>query len=121
VRVVWVLSAALMTVSVLHTPNPGAGMRPMLTTVFHEVITLFCASTFLIALEGGFPFLRWKALTYTGLIALSVVSFVVVYVIAALSWEWFEKRFVRWGHRWRYQGEKGAALVAPEGATKLGS
>jgi peptidoglycan/LPS O-acetylase OafA/YrhL len=33
---------------------------------------------------------------------LTMVSFVVVYIIAALSWHWFEKRFVRFGHRFRY-------------------
>jgi peptidoglycan/LPS O-acetylase OafA/YrhL len=46
-------------------------------------------------------------------------SFVVVYIIAALSWEWFEKRFVRFGHRFRYQvDERGAAFAAPNGSVK---
>ena len=133
VRVVWVLSAAWITYSLLLTPQPGAVPRPSMITLFYVLVTLFCTSTLVIALHGGFPFLRWKALTYTGLISyglylmhqplnwamhvvfrwkdwkdlrLAMVSFVVVYIIAALSWEWFEKRFVRFGHRFRYQDDQ---------------
>ena len=133
VRVVWVLSAAWIAYSLFLTPQPGAVPRPSMITLFYVLVTLFCTSTLVIALHGGFPFLRWKALTYTGLISyglylmhqplnwamhvvfrwkdwkdlrLAMVSFVVVYIIAALSWEWFEKRFVRFGHRFRYQDDK---------------
>jgi peptidoglycan/LPS O-acetylase OafA/YrhL len=101
-------------------------------TFFHEAIIVLCGATLLIALEGGVSFLRWKALTYTGLISyglylihnplnwamhtafhwnnpkdvrLAAVSFVLVYLIAVLSWEWFEKPFVRFGHRFRYNEE----------------
>ena len=130
VRVVWGISAALIALSALQPPRPGQAIPPLATTLFYEAITLFCASTLVIALDGGFRFLRWKVLTYTGVISyglyllhqplnaavhmsfrrqnwkdvqLATVSFAVVYVIAALSWEWFEKRFVRLGHRFRYQ------------------
>jgi peptidoglycan/LPS O-acetylase OafA/YrhL len=130
VRVVWVISVVLITLSELRAPTPGTVIPAMMSTVFYEVITLFCASTLAIVLDGGFRFLRWKALTYTGLISyglylmhqplnwamhtafhwknpkdvrLAMVSFVVVYVIAAWSWKWFEKRFVRFGHRFQYQ------------------
>jgi peptidoglycan/LPS O-acetylase OafA/YrhL len=129
VRVVWMISAVWITVSALPAPRPGPVMPPMLTALYYEVVTLFCASTLVIALGGGFRFLRWRPLTYTGLISyalylmhqplnwamhvtfrwqnwkdlrLTMVSFVVVYIIAALSWHWFEKRFVRLGHRFRY-------------------
>lgn len=84
---------------------------PLTATFFYVVISLFCASTLVIALDGGFRFLRWKALTYTGLISYGlyllhqpanwamhgvfrwqnwkdvrpeIVSFAVVYIIAAL-------------------------------------
>jgi peptidoglycan/LPS O-acetylase OafA/YrhL len=144
VRVVWVLSAALTTISALHAPTPGP-IPPLMATFFHEVIIVMCGATLAIALDGGFPFLRWRALTYTGLISyglylmhhpvnwamhaafrwndlkdvrLSAVSLVVVYLIAAVSWEWFEKPFVRFGHRFRYEADRGAAFAAPESATK---
>jgi peptidoglycan/LPS O-acetylase OafA/YrhL len=140
VRVVWVISAALLTLSALRLPRPEAVARPMMATFFYEVITLFCASTLVIALDGGFRCLRWKALTYTGLISyglylmhqplnwamhmafrwknwkdvrLAMVSFVVVYIIAALSWEWFEKRLVRFGHRFQYQDNREGAASRP--------
>lgn len=133
VRVVWVMSAALIAFAAFQVPKPGAVMRPAIATFSHEVVSLFCASTLVIALDGGFRFLRWKALTYTGLISyglylmhqplnwamhsafrwkdwkdvrLAMLSFVVVYIIAALSWEWFEKRFVRFGHRFGYQSSR---------------
>lgn len=128
VRVVWVISTAWIVVAALRIPEPGGATWPILGTVFHEIAVLFCASTLLIAIDGGFRFLRWKALTYTGLISyglylmhqplnwamhtafrwrnqsdvrLAMVSFVLVYVLAVLSWEWFEKPFVRRGHRYR--------------------
>jgi peptidoglycan/LPS O-acetylase OafA/YrhL len=141
VHVVWWISAALVAFSALNTAAPRT-VLPLMITVFYEVVTVFCASTLLMALDGSFPFLRWKALTYTGLISyglylmhqplnwalhrafrwqnwndvrLAIVAFPVVYVIAALSWEWFEKPFVRFSHRFRYQdGEQGAAFAAPE-------
>lgn len=128
VRVVWVISAAFIAFSAFQPPGPIAVIPPLAATFFYVAVTLFCASTLAIALDGGFRFLRWKALTYTGLISyglyllhqplnaamhmvfrqnwtdvrLAIVSFAVVYIISALSWEWFEKRFVRFGHRFRY-------------------
>jgi peptidoglycan/LPS O-acetylase OafA/YrhL len=144
VRIVWIISAALTTMSALHTPTP-APVSPLLATFFHEVIIVMCGATLLIALEGGLPFLRWKALTYTGLISyglylmhhplnwamhaafrwndakdvrLAAVSFAVVYLIAAVSWEWFEKPFVRFGHHFRYEDDQGAAFAAPENSPK---
>lgn len=140
VRVVWVLSAALLVASALQPLRPGEPLRPMLAVFYYQVIMLFCASTLLIALDGGFRFLRWKALTYTGLISyglylmhqplnlalhyvlrwrdwkdmrLAAVSFVAVYLAAALSWHWFEKRFVLFGHRFRYEGTAGSNPAAP--------
>ncbi|HEX8410491.1 MAG TPA: hypothetical protein VF883_16620 [Thermoanaerobaculia bacterium] len=49
------------------------------------------------ALHTAFRWHDWKD------VRLSMVSFVLVYIIAALSWEWFEKRFVQFGHRFRYR------------------
>jgi peptidoglycan/LPS O-acetylase OafA/YrhL len=103
------------------------------------VLSLAWAAALVTALDGV-RFLRWKALTYTGLISYGLyllhqpvnwavhfvpglrnwqdprvllVSFVVVYVVSALSWELFEKRFVQYGHRWRYEPEPTSPSIVP--------
>lgn len=133
VRAVWLISGAWIAFAAFRTPRTEAGFLPSVATFFSVSVTLFCASTLVIALDGGFRFLRWKALTYTGLISyglylmhqplnwamhtafrwkdwndlrLAMVSFVVLYIISALSWEWFEKRFFRFGHRFGYQSSR---------------
>lgn len=130
VRVVWVVSTVLIVAAALQPQRPGDPARPLLATIYYVVVVLFSGSTLLVALDGGFPFLRWRALTYTGLISyglyllhppvnvamnyvfrvssgkdvrLAPLSFVVVYLVAALSWHLFEKRFVLYGHRFRYE------------------
>jgi peptidoglycan/LPS O-acetylase OafA/YrhL len=150
VRIVWVLSAAMLLFSGLQPPRTGVVVPPVMYTLFNEVVVLFSASTFAIALDGGFRFLRWKPLTYVGLISyalylthqplnwalhaalrwkdwtdvrLAAVSFVLSCIVAALSWELYEKRFVRYGHRFHYEPrekEKGAAFAAPETSTQTG-
>lgn len=145
VRAVWVISAALVTLAALQPPKTGAPAWPMVATLYYQVVTLLCASTLVIALDGGFRFLRWKPLAYTGVISyglylmhqpmnvvmqwvlrwnakdlrLVLVSFVLVYLVSAWSWEWFEKRFVRAGHRFHYRDDEGEAALAEEPLARI--
>ncbi|HEY0140367.1 MAG TPA: acyltransferase [Thermoanaerobaculia bacterium] len=122
----WLLSGWWIVRLMMVRPAPGPIRYLFMAALSDLWIALFCVTTLLLALNGRFPFLRWRALTYTGLISyglyllhqpvkelvhrllpgrgigLNIVAFVVVFIAAALSWELFEKRFVRYGHRFLY-------------------
>jgi peptidoglycan/LPS O-acetylase OafA/YrhL len=120
----WILTAVIYAVS--GSQRHGSFLW---SAIGPSAIASFCLGTLLLALRGRFPFLRWRALTYTGWISyglyllhqpvlslvstllplgrmlLPIVALAVTYVAAALSWELFEKRFVRLGHRFQYRPE----------------
>ena len=122
----WIVCGAWIGVAAFHLGDPGQ-IQTIPAALFSLVIATFCLATLLLALNGSIPFLRWKALTYTGLIsyglylfhqpvrfflslllpglgaALPVVAAVVSFALAALSWEVYEKRFVRLGHGFDYE------------------
>lgn len=122
----WVVSGWWIVRLMMARPAPGPIRHVFMAALSDLLIALFCVTTLLIAMNGRFRFLRWRVLTYTGLISYglyllhqpvkelvhrllpslgmsrSIVAFVVVFVAAALSWELFEKRFVRYGHRFLY-------------------
>lgn len=123
---VWVVSGSWIVLAMFHRPVPGPIRYPFITALFPLWIALFCVTTLLLALNGRFRFLRWRVLTYTGLISyglyllhhpvrllvhrllpdlrlgLPIVALAAAFVAAALSWELLEKRFVRYGHRFLY-------------------
>jgi len=128
-RLLLLAGALIVPVVVLTRWRPLTGL----------LISFACAAAVVAALRGV-RFLRWKPLRYTGFISYGLyllhqpvnwaihrfggfdrwddlrvvgISFVAVYVVAALSWEGFEKWFVRYGHRFHYERESAAAIVDP--------
>jgi peptidoglycan/LPS O-acetylase OafA/YrhL len=129
----WV-SGAIWIVGVSMTRTiPDQGIDPVRTAMSGTVIAMFCVATLLIAIGGGFRFLRWRGLTYIGMISyglyllhlpammlmkgvapwlgsgLPIAAFAVAFAASALSWELYEKRFVRYGHRFLYERDSSAA------------
>ena len=112
-----------------------------LATLCYPVVAVFYGATLLIALRGGGRFLRSKALVYTGVISyglyllhqpvnmlfrgddrsirswsdafITLAVFAIVYLVATASWEFFEKKFVEYGHRYRYGTTQDARRVVP--------
>ena len=141
VRAAWVLCGATIVYPLLSKIALPAQPDPLSGAIHKLVISLFFVLTLLIALKGGFRFLRAEALTYTGVVSYGlylfhepvnwlihrlhprlsdwndprvlIVSFITVYAAAALSWELFEKRFVEYGHRFRYEPDVGPAIAVP--------
>ena len=130
---VWGATGSWIVMAALRRPVPGSGNDLFLLHALSGLwIALFCVMTLLLALNGSFRFLRWRGLTYTGLIsyglyllhqpvmlvvhrllpnlgtAMPIVSFAAVFVAAALSWELLEKRVVRYGHRFLYDPDAAA-------------
>jgi peptidoglycan/LPS O-acetylase OafA/YrhL len=96
----------------------------------YDVFAMFYSVTLLLVLQRGFRALRMKPIVYLGIISYGVYllhqpinrllrhgnvvfgnardvavtggAFVVVLLIASMSWELFEKKFVRAGHRLHY-------------------
>jgi len=111
----------------------GRTLSPWLQLIGYDWIALFYLSILLLAIQGGLRWLRARALTFTGLISyglyllhypvyvlvrggeapggglraavLTLFSTVVVFVLAALSWEFFEAPLVRLGHRLVYEDD----------------
>jgi len=132
---VWIFSGSWIARAAMSRGWSGSIPNPSLSALFHLMIALFCVTTLLMAMGGGFRFLRWRAFTYTGLISYGlyllhqpvflllgnlglgarrpIVAFVVAYVAAALSWELYERRFVAYGHRFVYDAEAPSPERAP--------
>jgi peptidoglycan/LPS O-acetylase OafA/YrhL len=104
--------------------------NPLIRILCYDVFAMFYAVTLLLVLQRGSRTLRVKPIVYLGVISYGVYllhqpinrllrhgnvvfnnvgdvavtggAFVVVLIIASISWELFEKRFVKAGHRQQY-------------------
>lgn len=111
----------------------GRTLSPWLQLIGYDWIALFYLSLLLLATQGGLRWLRARVLTFTGLISyglyllhypvyvlvrggeapggglraavLTLFSTIVVFVLAALSWQFFEVPLVRLGHRLHYEDD----------------
>lgn len=105
-------------------------LNPLVRILSYDVFALFYGATLLIVLRGGLKIVRMKALAYVGVVSYGIylfhypvhrlvrgvaarvggmsfllttlTAFVITFVLAVVSWEFFEKRFVRLAHRQRY-------------------
>lgn len=138
--VVWAASGSWIVNAVLHRPGPEPASSLLMGALSPVVIALFCLSTLLIALSGGFRLLRWRVLGYTGLISyglyllhqpvqilvgrllpalgawVPIVALGVTFLAATFSWELLEKRFVRYGHRFLYDPRQSEPLDLSAGS-----
>lgn len=132
----WAGSGAWLAMAALASPAAAPVENLVMDALYRSIIAMFSVTTLLLAIGGSFRFLRWKGLAYTGLIsyglyllhqpvqflfyrfapnlgvARPVVSFIAAFIVAALSWELYEKWFVRYGHRFVYDPAPEARLRA---------
>ena len=65
--IVWLLSGSWIAMGAMSRGVPGVILHPLPIASFPLVIAIFFLATLLLAVGGGFRFLRWRALAYTGI------------------------------------------------------
>lgn len=140
----WILSGCWIAMAALHRRPPGPTLNLSMAALSNLVIATFCLATLLLALGGSFRFLRWRWLTYTGVISyglylfhtpvkavlyrfapglgagLPIGALILSFATAAASWELYEKRFVRFGHRFAYDREEPVPAAVPASMPEVG-
>jgi peptidoglycan/LPS O-acetylase OafA/YrhL len=128
----WLYTALFVLMAILLLFAWKGQSANLLVRVFlYDAVAMFYCSMLLLAMQGGLRFLRSRALAYTGTIsyalyllhrplqeivhggdraitgwrdvAVTAAALVIVFVLASLSWELFERKFVNFGHRFRYE------------------
>ncbi len=103
---------------------------PAMMIVGYSLIACAYTLILMIAVRGGFTFLRWRLLTSAGVLAYGLYLFhlpvialtrmsyesitpnltatllaaPLLVLLASLSWHYYERPFISWAHRWDYGG-----------------